>query len=115
MNRLQLLLTKLSEESSEVSQIALKTQQFGLYESCPGQLFTNAERTHQEIDDLMAIIEMLNDEFGFAYTSSRERIEAKKAKVNKFAAYSIELGLVETGNSKPETENEVLSCNEVLS
>ena len=94
MNRLQLLLTKLSEEGSEVTQIALKTQQFGLHESCPGQPFTNAERTHQEIDDLMAMVEMLNEEFGFGYAPSRERIEAKKVKVNKFAAYSVELGLV---------------------
>lgn len=96
MNRLQLLLTKLAEEGSEVAQIALKTQQFGFNESCPGQPFTNAERTHQEIDDLMAMVEMLNEEFGFGYIPNRERIEAKKTKVNKFAAYSVELGMVRT-------------------
>lgn len=94
MTRLQLLLAKLSEEGSEIAQIALKTQQFGLHEACPGQPFTNAERTHHEIDDLMAAVEMLNEEYGFNYQPNRERIEAKKAKVNKFAAYSVELGLV---------------------
>lgn len=94
MNRLQLLLAKLSEEGSEIAQIALKTQQFGLNEKCPGQPYTNAERVHQEIDDLMAAVEMLNEEFGFGYSPNRERIEAKKIKVNQFAEYSKTLGLV---------------------
>ena len=95
MTRLQLLLTKMSEEGCEVGQIGLKTAQFGVNEMCPGQPFTNSERCHQEIDDLMAMVEMLNDEFGFGYVPDRERIEAKKAKVNKFAAYSESLGMVE--------------------
>ena len=98
MTRLQLLLNKLSEEGCEVGQIGLKTAQFGLSEKCPGQPFTNAERCHQEIDDLMAMIEMLNEEFGFGYTPSRERIVAKKKKVNKFAEYSFALGMVEARN-----------------
>lgn len=55
---------------------------------------TNAERAHQEIDDLMAAVEMLNEEFDFGYTPNRGRIEAKKVKVNKFADYSAQLGLV---------------------
>lgn len=94
MNRLQLLLTKLAEEGSEIAQIALKTQQFGLHEVCPGQPFTNAERVHQEIDDLWAAVEMLNEEYGLGYSPNRERIETKKIKVNKYAAYSTELGQV---------------------
>ncbi|MDP2026247.1 hypothetical protein [Sulfuriferula sp.] len=94
MNRLQLLLNKLAEESTEVAKIALKTAQFGLMERCPGQPLTNAERTHQELDDLMAAVEMLNEEFGFGYEPNQTRIEAKKTKVNKFAAYSQSLGMV---------------------
>lgn len=95
MTRLQLLLGKLAEEGCEVSQIALKTQHFGLHEVRPDQEFTNAERTHQEIDDFMAVVEMLNEEYGFGYVPSRERIAAKKAKVNQFAEKSVELGEVE--------------------
>lgn len=94
MDRLQLLLNKLAEEGTEVAQIALKTAQFGLHESREGQYPTNAERCHAEIDDLMAAVEMLNEEYGFGYEPSRERIDAKKAKVNKFAAYSESLGMV---------------------
>lgn len=88
MNRLQLLLAKLSEEGSEIAQIALKAQQFGLHEICPDQPLTNAERTHRELDDLMAAVEMLNKEFGFGYVPNRTNIEAKKVTINKYLAYS---------------------------
>lgn len=94
MNRLQLLLGKLAEEGSEVAQIALKTQQFGLHEVCPGGQDTNAQRTHKELDDIWAAVEMLNEEFDFGYAPNRARIEAKKVKVNKYAAYSETLGMV---------------------
>lgn len=105
MNRLQLLLNKLAEEGSEVAQIALKTAQFGIDEVMAGQPFTNAERAHQEIDDLMAMVEMLNDEFGFGYVQSRERIEAKKIKVNLYAEKSISLGMVKCDDHTPTPEN----------
>lgn len=94
MNRLQLLLIKLAEEGTEVSKIALKAAQFGLAEARPGQPYTNAERMHQEIDDFMAAVEMLNTEFGLGYQPDRERIERKKNKVNSFASYSESLGMV---------------------
>ena len=64
----------------------------------PKQQLTNAERTHQEIDDMMAIVEMLNEEFDFGYVRSEERIAAKKEKVNRYGAYSEELGMVEKGS-----------------
>ena len=95
MNQLQHLLTKLAEEGSEVAQIALKTQQFGPSESMPGQTLNNFERCHHELDDLWAIVEMLNEQFGFEYSPSRERIEVKKLKVRKYLGYSIHLGLVD--------------------
>lgn len=95
MNQLQYLLTKLAEEGSEVAQIALKTQQFGPEEVMPGQPLNNFQRCHQELDDLWAMVEMLNDQYQFDYTPNRDRIEAKKAKVRKYRGYSIHLGLVE--------------------
>lgn len=94
MNRCQLLLAKLAEEGSEISQIALKTQQFGMDEICPGQPLTNAQRIHLELDDLMAAIQMLNDEYGLMYLPNKERISAKIDKVNRYAQYSIQLGEV---------------------
>jgi hypothetical protein len=95
MNLLQHYLTKLAEEGSEVAQIALKTQQFGPYEVMPGQPLNNVERCHQELDDLWAIVEMLNVSCGFGYSQNREHIEAKKTKVLKYLGYSIHLGMVD--------------------
>lgn len=92
MDRLQLLLGKLAEEAAEVGKIALKTQQFGLDESHPEQKLTNKERTHQELNNLLAIVEMLNEQFDFGFTIDREHILNKKLKVNKYAKYSEELG-----------------------
>jgi len=101
MNRTQLLLAKLAEEGAEVAQIALKTQQFGIEETCPGQSDTNAQRTHKELDDLWAAVEMLNDECGFGYIPNRARIDAKKAKVNAYAAHSANLGMLTAEKDRP--------------
>lgn len=95
MNHLQHYLTKLAEEGAEVAQIALKTQQFGPYEVMPGQGDTNFERCHKELDDLWAMVEELNDKFGFGYAPNRGRVEAKKAKVRKYLGFSIHLGMVD--------------------
>ncbi len=94
VNREQYLQCVLGEEANEVGQMACKNQRFGSQEIFPGQLLTNAERMHLEIDDLMALIEMLNDEFAFGYKPNRANIEAKKDKVNKYGLYSESLGLV---------------------
>ena len=87
-------LAGLDSQGTEIAQIALKTSQFKLNEVCEGQPLSNAERTRGEIDDLWAAVEMLNEEYDFGYKPNRERIEAKKVKVNKFAAYSVSLGMV---------------------
>lgn len=95
MNRTQLLLAKLAEEAAEVSQIALKSAQFGLEERLAGQPYTNAERVNQELTDLMAIVQMLNEEFGLGFVLDPQRVLAKMAKVNHYANYSASLGLVD--------------------
>lgn len=95
MNHLQYYLTKLAEEGSEIAQIALKTSQFGPDEVMPSQPLNNFERCHLELDDLNAIVEELNEKFGFSYAPNRERMEAKKEKVRKYLEFSIHLGMVE--------------------
>jgi len=95
MNREQYLFCKLAEEAGEIVQIAMKTQQFGQDEIMPGQPFTNGELCHREIDDLMAIIEILNKDYGFGYVQDRDRIIEKKEKVNFYAKMSVSFGQVE--------------------
>lgn len=94
MNRLQYLLTKLAEEASEISQIALKTQQFGLDEKLPGQDLTNLDRIEMEFNDLLGVVELLNQEFGCNIQKDWARIEAKAVKIDKYYQYSVECGQV---------------------
>ena len=101
LTRYQYLLTKLAEEASEIAQIALKTQQFGADEVCPGQEHTNTERIHKELIDLLAIVCMLNEEFNFGFNyfnvikEAAYKIEAKQNKVDKYYQYSQDCGMVE--------------------
>lgn len=97
MTQEQYLLGKLAEEALEVAKEALKGQQFGLDEINPESNHSNREDTHKELDDLLAIIEMLC-ELGFDYIPSEERVAAKKIKVLKFLEKSISLGKVQPSN-----------------
>lgn len=92
MNKEQYLLTKLAEECNEVAQMALKTQQFGMDEVYIDK--SNKERLHEELTDLLGIVQMLNIEFGFNYIIDRNGIERKIEKVNKYLQYSVDLGKV---------------------
>ena len=102
MNRLQLLLLKLGEECNEVGQIASKCSQFGFDEYYSGMTddrradgLSNRERLHLELNDVNAIIEMLNDEVYLNYRFDRKTVEAKKEKVNRYGEYAKSLGNVE--------------------
>lgn len=104
LNREQYLLTKAAEECGEISQILLKTQQFGMderRENKPEEP-TNKERVHAEINDLMALIDMLNEECELNYNRhdpwNVEQIARKKERVNHWYNYSVSIGRVE----KPE-------------
>ena len=95
MNNEQYLLEKLGEECVEVSLIASKAKQFGLESNNNGLLpRTNKEEIHRELDDVMAQIEMLNEETDFNYTPNREAINAKKEKMKHYRNISIQLGKI---------------------
>ena len=94
MNHLQYLLIKLAEESSEVAQIALKTAQFGIESKIHGVPANNFRMIHHELNDLLAIVEMLNKEYDFQFIPNEEEIEKKKVKVLQYMDISIRLGHV---------------------
>ncbi len=95
MKNWQYLLLKLSEECNEVGQMASKNMHFGTEETQTGGFQTNRERLHAEINDLLAIVELLNEEEGFDFSPDKDKIEHKKAKVKFYRDYSRSLGLVE--------------------
>lgn len=94
MNNLQFLLEKLGEECLEVAHIASKCKQFGLLEKHPDLDENNKQRLHAELNDLNAIVGMLNAQFDFSYTPDQKAMDKKVTKVLHFRSYSESLGLV---------------------
>lgn len=105
MNKFQYLFGKLAEENSEVAQNALKTQIFGATAHAPipkdlghpivPTMYDNFKLCHMELDDEMAVIELLNEQFNFKYTPNRERIDRKKEKLEKMFQHAINLGMAQ--------------------
>lgn len=92
MDRTEHLLSCLAEECMEVAQRATKAQRFGLLEVQPEQALTNWQRIQEELTDLLAIMEMLEDSAGSMFFIPRDGVSAKKAKVEKYMEYAAEQG-----------------------
>lgn len=88
------IMTALIRQSSAIGKIALKNQQFGLNEICPGQPYSNAERLVHELNLLMGIVNELKYH-GFDFNSSTKRVAQKIEKMNYFREYSEELNQVQ--------------------
>jgi len=100
MTRLQYLLDCLAEECAEIAYHASKAQRFGLDDVNPHQIEpdNNRETIIYELNDLAAVIQMLQDEpggFEGQFIHSPERIAAKKKKIEESIKYSRNLGMIE--------------------
>lgn len=85
MNRIEHLLTCLTEECEEVGQRVCKAQRFSLGEVQPGQPLSNAARIVEELKDLIAVAEMLRTSDAIPdFMPSLAEIDAKAAKVEKY-------------------------------
>lgn len=93
MTREELLLVSLSEEASEVSHAVAKALRFGLTEVYKARGHDNAEFIARELDDLLAIAELLRDR-GLIPASDPQRISERKLKYERWATYSVMLGRV---------------------
>lgn len=93
MNRTEYLLVQAGSECNEVAHRASKALHFGLQEVQPQQELTNAQRLVGEFVDLLAVMEMLEEE-GLVQIPTgpelREQIAAKKDKVEKFIRFAAE-------------------------
>ena len=95
MTRTEHLLWILAEECAEVAQRASKAARFGLAEVQPEQDLNNADRLRDELTDLLAVAEMLNDDelIGcYDYATGKRQ---KREKVEKFLRYSAECGTLD--------------------
>lgn len=84
MDRTEHLLICLAEECSEVSQRVSKALRFGLQEIQPGQDLTNAQRIVGELVDLLAVVDMLENESVFELPHDQGALLRKQEKVRKF-------------------------------
>lgn len=93
-NRLTHLLACLGEECGEVQQIIGKSIRFGLDSYNPNDAYreTNIDMLHREVNDVIAVYEMLCNEYGVDSSPQLLDIEQKKKKVefyyNKFHGIS---------------------------
>lgn len=96
MTNEQYLLGKLAEEASELAQIAIKAQQFGLDEVFGGQEvpLSNKDRVQAEFNDVLGIVEMLNSECGSSIEQDKGAWEKKRLKVSHYRSYAQSLGNV---------------------
>ena len=92
MNHTEYLLTCLAEEAVEVAQRATKALRFGCDEVQPGQGLSNTQRIRQELNDLIAVAEMLEEADVLVLPLEVDAIDRKKAKVAAFMEYSRSCG-----------------------
>jgi len=86
------LYTIAGEECAELAQRFSKAARFGGNEVQPGQDLNNRQRILYEFADLLAMMEMLEFAPQPMHVALRPFIDDKKAKVEKFLAYSQECG-----------------------
>lgn len=96
LNKIDYLLNVLSEECDEVGQRCCKAIRFGHDEVQPEQSLNNTERLVGELNDLLAVVEMLKEEgLKLKNLGSRTAIKRKKERVNKFMELSRAQGKLE--------------------
>lgn len=91
MNKGEHLLTILGEEASELAVQVSKTNRFGMDEQRDLPT-SNRERLINEFNDVLAMAEMLNEEFGIGLYRDEDRI---KAKIAAFDWLNVNLGSVD--------------------
>lgn len=92
MTKEQYLLFQLAEEAAEVAQRASKAARFGMQEKQPGQEMNNETRLVYEMNDLLAVMDSV---LGHQAWMDEIAQHDKRLKIEKYMAYSRELGIVE--------------------
>jgi hypothetical protein len=92
MTRDEHLLVKLLEEAAEVQQRVTKALNFGIDEVQPEQEMTNEQRIVEELNDFIAVVEMLQEAHVLKTALSKAAQTAKKRKVEHYLEYSRSLG-----------------------
>lgn len=93
MNKIEHLLTIMNEEAAEIAKEGSKCLRFGVDEIYKPIGISNAERVKVEFNDLLAVIEMLQEEGALPKTMTDvDMILKKKTAIRTMMAYSKECG-----------------------
>jgi NTP pyrophosphatase (non-canonical NTP hydrolase) len=95
MNRQEYLLTCLSEELGEVAQCVGKIQRFGLMDKYKAGAETNDISLVKEMNDVIAVMELVVDELQLIGYDDSAAIMAKKKKLIKYMQYSRDRGTLQ--------------------
>jgi NTP pyrophosphatase (non-canonical NTP hydrolase) len=87
-------LAALGEEAGEVQQAVGKALRFGLLDRKPNTKTTNWVQLRKEVHDIIAVYELLCDEFDRVETIDRKLIERKKSKVARYLDYANDRGRI---------------------
>ena len=87
-------LNLLSEEASEVIQAVSKIIRFGEMSVSPYENRANIFLLIKEINDFMAVVELLQEHYGVPILC-KDQIDKKKAKIAEYKIYSQNEGLLE--------------------
>jgi len=99
VTRTEHLLDILIEECAEVIQRATKAKRFGLEEVQPEQTLSNMERIAYELNDVVAVADMLQCDW-----MDERAVDAKKSKVEHFLEYSKECGTLDEHEVKGDEQ-----------
>lgn len=92
MNKIEHLLTCLSEECAELQQAVSKALRFGLEDGHPEKATTNEDDIKKELTDIMAVVEMLELEGILRFRATDSDVVEKANKVKKYMDYARKRG-----------------------
>ena len=89
MNTTEHLLTCLAEECAELQQAISKALRFGLQDRYPGSNTTNAQDIAKESIDVLAVIELVQEQGIISKPrESKAMVDAKRKRVNEYMKYA---------------------------
>lgn len=91
MNRLEHLMTILTEECAELQQATSKALRFGLQDGYPGTDRTNEKDMALELNQLVAVAEMLREE-GVVLNPDYKAVREKREKIEHYLKYAEQQG-----------------------
>ncbi len=92
MNKTEHLLSCLAEECAEIQQAVCKALRFGLNDGHPEKTTTNAQDIAKECADIVAVIELLEDNGIIPKVGTLPALEQKKCQILHYMAYAQEQG-----------------------